>query len=377
MSVVHFPRLQWVCTQPTPYNDFLFRSLAVDPAIDLTVHFIETMLPSHPWKSQMARGFKSRTYKRILGLDWHLLRLAVLDKQSFFIIGGWHEPTVISLINLLIMTHYPFAIWTDTPNLTQKRNPLKALLRDIWLQRIFTHARYVMGTGVPALTALGKMNCDKNKLVNFPYYIDLNFFKPITKPTGKKNDGQLIFLSSGRLLNSDKGYDLAIRALAIVKERKIIDNFLYRIAGAGPDEQAIKSLAEQTGILENLELIGWLEPDMLPDFYRSGDIFLHPARFDPYGNSILEAMACGLPIIGSDKTGAVSDRIEHMRNGLVHNSDDIEDFVEKVIYLITHREKLNVIGKEARATAELWPVSIATKTIKSIMSGISQEILSI
>jgi len=370
MSFARFARLHWVCAQPTPYNDFLFRSLAEDPEIDLTVHFMESALPSHPWKSQMARGFKSRTYKCVCGLDWHLLRLAMLDKESLFIIGGWHEPTVISLINLLIMSGRFFAIWTDTPNLDQKRNPIKALLRDVWLQRVFTHARYVMGTGIPALLALEKMQCDKRKLINFPYCIDLDLFKPQTEVRARKANNPPVFLSCGRLVNSHKGYDLAVKALAIAKKRGLVGNFLYKIAGAGPDKEVIKSIAHEVGVQNHLEFVGWLEPNDLPGFYMAGDVFLHPARFDPYGNSVIEAMACGLPVVGSDRTGAVIDRIEHMRNGVIHKFNDVDDLAEKIIYLLRYRERLSSIGMEARSTVESWPASMAVKTIKSMIANI-------
>ena len=148
--------LQWLCWQPTHYNDFLFRSLASDPEIDLTVHFREQVLASHPWQSELASGFRSRLYQRRMGLDWKLLRLAIQDKRSFFIIGGWNEPTIILLINLLSARRRPFALWTDTPRVQPRQNLLFATLRRVWLSRIFQHATKVMGTGRVALAALSQ-----------------------------------------------------------------------------------------------------------------------------------------------------------------------------------------------------------------------------
>ena len=140
------PKIDWICQQPTHYNNFLFRSLAQSPKIDLTVHFVESSLPSHPWRSNQIEGFPSRVYQRFLGLDFHLLRRALENEDSFFIIGGWNEPTIISLINLLIFWKRPYALWTDTPNLKARRGPLKAKLRRLWLERIFKNARSVLGT---------------------------------------------------------------------------------------------------------------------------------------------------------------------------------------------------------------------------------------
>jgi glycosyltransferase involved in cell wall biosynthesis len=219
--------------------------------------------------------------------------------------------------------------------------------------------------------ALERMNCDRYKLVNFPYFVDLDFFTPIDKSRNKRLNNRLIFLSSGRLVNSHKGYDLAIGALGIVKERMLNERFLYKVAGVGPDKGALESLAKEVGISENLELVGWLEPEALPNFYRAGDVFLHPAPFDPYGNSVLEAMACGVPVIGSDQVGSVIDRIRHMKNGIVHRAKDIEDLARKIIDILSCSETLGTLGAEARKTAELWPVSRGIETIKLMVANVS------
>jgi glycosyltransferase involved in cell wall biosynthesis len=369
MSLTRLPHLQWICWQPTHYNDFLFRSLVNDPEMRLTVHFMKHTVPSHPWTSQMAHGFKSRTYRCIFGIDWHLLRLAVRDKHSFFILGGWHDPTIVAVINLLMVFRRPFAIWTDTPDVERYRTPVKAFLRDAWLQCLFKHARYVMGTGNPALVALRKMGCPQHKLVNFPFFVDLDFFVPDANVCHSSTDKHIVYLSAGRLVNAHKGYDLAIKALSILRARMPTRRFIYRIAGIGPDKEALESLARHVGISQYLEFVGWLEPAELPQFYRSGHVFLHPSHFDPYPNAVLEAMAAGLPVIGSDQAGSVVDRIEHMHNGMIHRADDVHDLAEKIFCVLSHIDNLYTLGKAARCTAELWPVSRGIEIIKSLIES--------
>lgn len=370
MSMARLPHLHWICWQPTPYNDFLFRSLAADPEITLTVHFMESVVPSHPWQSTMTTGFSSRIYRRILGLDWHLLRLAALDSHNFFVIGGWQDPTIIAVINLLILLQRPFAIWTDTPDVNRTRSSMRALLRKAWLQRIFNHASYMMGTGVHALSILEKMGCPSYKLINFPFFVDLDLFVPVTEYIQPETDELVVFLSCGRLVNSHKGYDIAIKALGLLQSKAVLNNFIYRIAGVGPDKAVLESLAKEVDIFENLEFTGWLEPQELPHFYRSGHVFLHPSHFDPYANAVLEAMACGLPVIGSDQAGSAVDRIEHMKNGVIHRANNVEDLAGKIIDILSHNEILSIIGAEARRTAELWHVSRGVEIIKSMIENI-------
>jgi glycosyltransferase involved in cell wall biosynthesis len=361
-------QLHWLCWQPTPYNDFLFRSLAADPEIDLTVHFREKVLASHPWQGELALGFKSRVYQRRLGLDWQLLRLAMHDERSFFVIGGWNEPTIFVLINLLITRRRPLTIWTDTPRTGPEGNRFKEAVRNLWLKWVFVHASWVLGTGRVALAALAKMGCPENKLINFPFVVDLEFFSP--KPSGGSAiPGPLTFVSSGRLVNSLKGYDLALRALAEARDRlggKAPD-FKYRLAGTGADQENLEALVRRLGLAGQVEFVGWLETSALPEFYRSGQVLLHPAHYDPFPNAVLEAMACGLTVIGSDAAGSVVERIVHGHNGLIHRAGEVRDLADQIVFALENSDKIKEMAKNGRATAEDWPVRRAVATIEELL----------
>jgi glycosyltransferase involved in cell wall biosynthesis len=357
-------KLIWICALPTHYHIFFFRTLAQDLEIDLSVHFMRISQPSHPWKSRSEQGFPARAYHRVLGIDWQLLRTAITEKNSFFVIAGWHEPTAIALINMLMALGKSFALWTDTPNIDRKRSVAKRVLRTSWLRKVFSCARFVMGTGEPALQALEKMGCPREKLVKFPFVVDLNAFAPAVKsPDNKK----MTLLSSGRLVNSHKGYDVALKALAKMEDSIGSTNYVYRVAGTGPDKESLLALVQQLGLQEKVDFAGWLEPEDLPNFYRSGEIFLHSSHFDPYPNAVLEAMASGLIVIGSNAAGSVVDRIRHGQNGLIHRDGDVDDLAEKLIYALTHTEERQLMGNAARQTAEQWPVKKSVEVVKSML----------
>src|SRR5258707_441175 len=90
-------RLEWICRQPTPYNDVLFRALARDPEIDLTVHFSTEAISSHPWRSPLGVGYASRFFDRSLGLDWELLHRA-RTTSSLIVSGGWNDHTILAVL---------------------------------------------------------------------------------------------------------------------------------------------------------------------------------------------------------------------------------------------------------------------------------------
>src|SRR6266487_1378788 len=85
-------RVHWLSWLPTPYNDYLFQHLAGDSAIDLTVHYRNRVLSSHPWQSALAEGYRARFYNLLFGLDWHLLSLVLRNRRAFFLVAGWDHP---------------------------------------------------------------------------------------------------------------------------------------------------------------------------------------------------------------------------------------------------------------------------------------------
>jgi glycosyltransferase involved in cell wall biosynthesis len=362
--------LHWICAHPTHYHNFFFNSLVKDRELNFKVHFLNSLLSSHPWKEDFISGYEWSVCSYHLGIDWNLIKLASIEDKSFFVVGGWNNLSTIVLLNTLIKYKRNFAIWTDTPNYGKGRGYIRGLARDRWLKRIFKHASYVLGTGQLAVLLLNRMGCPEEKLINFPFWVDLELFSPV-KYFQKANKKQIIcFLSSGRIVNAEKGFDIALRALAKLKDDRILDEFRYKIAGIGPDDWKLRSLSEELGIQNNIELVGWLETRNLPEFYRSGSIFIHPSYFDPFPNAVLEAMACGLAVIGSNKAGSVLDRIEHMKNGLVFRTGDVNDLSEKIKFLLDNPEKMENLGIEARRRAEEWHVDLGINTIKNILRNI-------
>jgi len=353
--------VHWVCDAPSPYNSFLFRTLTSRLDADLTVHFIRPAMATHPWQASLLDGFSWKLLDRRRLADWPFVRLAATSRRTVFVIGGWYEMTTQLALSLC---QAPFIVWSDTPNLTVRRHPAKAFLRGAWLRWVFARAAYVMGTGQPALDAFGRMGCSQQKLVNFPYYVDLDRFRP-AEPLGGRD---LVFLSSGRL-HQDKGFDVALRALAKVSQATGAP-FRYRIAGVGPAHAELEALASNLGISDRVEFLGWMEPENLPEFYRSGTVLLHPARVEPYGVSVLEAMASGLPVLASTATGAAVDRITTGVNGLLHEPDEIDTLAGQVQSLLNSIAVVRTMGRNARVTAEQWPVDRAVADLERLLSDI-------
>jgi glycosyltransferase involved in cell wall biosynthesis len=367
--------IEWLCDSPSPYNSDLFRAIAEESAISLNVSYHQTNISSHPWKSGLTEGYQSRTSQHFLGLDWDLFRLLLspleLDQNRLFVIGSWNHSTAIILLTMLSLGFGKYVIWSDTPNLKRHRGFLFSSLRSTWLRWILRRAYRVMGTGKPAVEALEIMGAQDSKLVIFPYWIDLDLYNNLEiHGFDPEINRPLRLISIGRIVNSLKGHDLVLNALAEIKLTR--ENLLceYYIIGAGEDAEAIEQQASQLGLDGQVKVLGWLEPKDIRNELEQADVLIHPSPVhEPYGVAILEGMAAGKVILASDVTCAALDRIEEKINGFIHPAGDVKILAAHIIFFLDCPAAVSKMGQEARKTAQKWPINTGVNIIRSISMG--------
>ncbi len=106
---------------------------------------------------------------------------------------------------------------------------------------------------------------------------------------------RLLFV--GRIVHQ-KGLDLLFEALAAQPEDVTVD-----IIGDGPERDTLVRQAERLGLSHRVRFLGWLDRDLLPAHFQAADAFVFPSREEGMPNAVLEAMACGLPVIATDVRG--------------------------------------------------------------------------
>ena len=250
-------QLHWLCWQPTPYNDYLFQHLACADDLALEVHYRERMVASHPWRSALGQGYRARFYRKGLSLDWRLLGLAIGHRSALFVVGGWDHPTSVAMLSVMRILRRRYVLWSDTPNLDRKRSAMLAAARATWLRWVFAGARAVMGTGTPAVETLRKMGAHDERLVSFPYWVDLGLYARKSATCDRGPETVLRIVSVGRINNRLKGLDVALRALAQAGAARWIE-FEYRVVGDGEDMEENVRIAAQLGLSDHVHFLGYI-----------------------------------------------------------------------------------------------------------------------
>ncbi|GAB1488118.1 glycosyltransferase family 1 protein [Opitutaceae bacterium] len=139
-----------------------------------------------------------------------------------------------------------------------------------------------------------------------PGYDDNRFF-PVSEPSRQMIRRRLGFkaptiLALGRLA-TNKGYDLLIEAFAVTA-RRIPDAVLHlAVGGKKMDAQERKILADlkrrarRLGLTKRIKFASFVADEDLADFYRAADLFVLSSRYEPFGMTAIEAMACGTPTV--------------------------------------------------------------------------------
>lgn len=159
------------------------------------------------------------------------------------------------------------------------------------------------------------------------------------------NCSKILFIG---MLREVKGVDILINSIPKIKKVTPIKLF---ILGSGPQENKLKSLIKELKIEEDVKFLGYISGDEKYSYLKSTNIFVLPSRFEPFGIVLLEAMACGKPVVASN-VGGIPYIVEDGKTGLLFELGNVEDLTEKVITLLKDKELRDKMGNAGRERAK-------------------------
>ena len=158
-----------------------------------------------------------------------------------------------------------------------------------------------------------------------------------------------------RNLETIYGIDTAIRAAAIL--RRDFPDLAVSIAGTGPQREELERLAAELGLGDSVRFTGRLDVTQIAALYARADVALNPSRADNTPASLLEAAACGVPIVSTD-VGGVPYLVTHGRSAWLVPADAPDLMAEAVarVFLDTELRRTLRANGVALAAACDWKV---------------------
>lgn len=150
-----------------------------------------------------------------------------------------------------------------------------------------------------------------------PNGIDTDFLHPLDKNRARRKlglSGGNIFLSLGRL-GYEKNVDVVIRAFENVDARLVV-------AGRGPAEKKLRKLTRELGLQKKVFFKGFVPEILKPAHYSAADAFVTASTSETQAIVVMEAMACGTPVVGADSL-AIPEFVKDGRNGYLFEPGDV------------------------------------------------------
>lgn len=172
--------------------------------------------------------------------------------------------------------------------------------------------------------------------------VDLDYFRPLTLPN--QNHPQILGIGS---LLPVKRWDRLLAVAAELKRRGL--NFSIRIAGDGPLRQQLQVYAQDAGIQDRVQLPGYSAN--VASLLSEATFLVHPSESEGCPNVVMEAMACGRAVIGSD-VGDIPSLVEDGQTGFVVRCGDDGMLVDRMVKLIKDEDLCRRMGDAGRVKAE-------------------------
>ncbi|MBL7683099.1 MAG: glycosyltransferase family 4 protein [Flavipsychrobacter sp.] len=170
-----------------------------------------------------------------------------------------------------------------------------------------------------------------------PPAIDTAFF---VASNTHKNYEKLQLISVGRLVWK-KGYEYAIRAALLLKRKGI--PFEYKIIGEGSHRQALEFMIKESGLENQVSLMGERDAEVIKQELKQAHIFVHPAISEGFSNAVLEAQAMGLPVVCTDADGLAENIADGVTGFIVHKWDE-HAIATKLEMLWNNRDMMKAMG---------------------------------
>ncbi len=213
----------------------------------------------------------------------------------------------------------------------------------------------------------------KKEIAVIPNGVDLERFTEVQHPS-IVTAGIVNLITASRLVRKN-ALDDVIRALVLLPE-----NVQFVVYGSGPDEKKLRALAEDLKVSSRVLFKGYSSHAELARAFATAHIFVRPSRSEGMGNSFIEAMAAGLPVIATQEGGIADFLFDAARNpdkpstGWAVDKDSPEQIAGAVKDILTNPDKVVRIRQNALALVrEKYDWNLIARDMKKLFDRVVES----
>lgn len=300
---------------------------------------------TYKWLRVINSLFSKRVGKYVSKLDFDAIIMFDMTAENCFKLLKTNRRDVVRIQDVSIATrHFMKSNFEKDWGIKE----LKKEFPEFWNSRIMKgyqaeidDSDYFLVASNVSKKSLKFCGADISKAAVIPYGVNLSQFEFINLPLQKNTPLRIVYVGQ---VTYRKGIHHLLKVVSSFT-KDTIEVFL-----AGEYEKKGK-LFNMYKSYENIHFLGFITRDVLAGVYQKSDVFVFPTIGEGYGLVVLEALACGVPVITSDLAGG-NDAIENGKNGFVFKAGNDNELRDKLEWCMNHREELYDMRKYAHQSAQ-------------------------
>jgi glycosyltransferase involved in cell wall biosynthesis len=260
----------------------------------------------------------------------------------------------------------------DYPNKEERIPRFMAAPLNTVISFSLKRASYIFVPNQNVMNSVKKLAGRRRGVSEFKYKIS-EIFSPAASIETRVLSTSPVILTVGRL-SQVKGFEYLV--LAAKEVLKVIPEATFVIQSGYPNagyQDHLERLMVSEGVRDHFRFgIGAIPTNEMPKLYNSADLFVLPSLSEGRSSALLEALACGLPVVAT-KVGANEEVIEDMKNGFLVEPRDASAMSDRIVKILGDRELWRKLSENARNTSAWSPEHDLGKMLIAATSAIEQR----
>lgn len=394
-------RLAVVNSHPIQYFAPLYRRLAAEPDIDLTVYFCSRAGAeeyedegfggeSFSWDVPLLDGYDHRFLPNTSGVSkpdgfWSLTNPSIIPTlyreryDAVWLHGHGYASYLFGLLGGLAAGS-AFFMRCET-HLGLDRPPLRRMLRQPVMTGFYRLFDACLAIGTRNAEFYRQHGVSQEELFLVPYAVENRRFREGSR-SARKSPSQarrtlglpdpevpvVLFLS--KLIPRKRPMDL-LRAFATVRQEDE-GPLALAVVGEGPERKRLEEFVDQRQV-PDVHFLGFRNQSELPEIYGASDIFVLPSENEPWGLVVNEAMSAGLPIVVTDEVGAAADLVREELNGFKYPVGNVEVLSEKLTRLARDPALRQRMGRSSLEIIAEWDLDACVEGVREALQAMCEN----
>jgi len=381
-----------VTSHPIQYQVPLFRAIASQPGIDLTVFFgsnhgidPDKIDPgfgrTFAWDISLLDGYKhiflNNSKPGMEVGDW---RLDAPDLKSYLssecfdavLVFGWSKLLFLQAIWWARKYSIPLVLRAES-NLKHAQPRYKKVAKKLLFPLLFRQFKAFLSIGSLNAALYRHFGVPEQAIFLAPYCVDNDFFseRAAAQTVNAQqlrtdlgiHDDDTVFLFIAKFIDRKRPLDLIAAA---AKYRAVSSTSHVIFLGDGALLDACRN-AIAINKLTNIHLVGFKNQTELPVWYAAADVLVLPSEYETWGLVLNEAMACGLPCIASDMCGGAADMILEGQTGFTYPMGDVSRLAELMMFMADNKEHRQAMGRYAATYVQKFSLALTVSALENAL----------